>query len=233
VKSASSPLSETAVRLWRGARWYSYLFWHGQWYHFAFKLRAILRHLDLKQTSTEELGLPSETVYYSASSGGAALAHALRRMPIASSDAVLDVGCGKGGALITLSDFPFGRVAGLELSETLVGVARANLRRLGRTTVVVYCGDALEFANYDDYSHIYLYNPFPPVVMAPFLRCLAASLQRRPRRLTLIYKNPTCHDQIIGSGHFDFTNADQLGSDHPVHLYQSKGVVAGDSVATT
>jgi SAM-dependent methyltransferase len=197
------------------------------WYIFKFRLRAIVYRVDLTTMYQHELGLPPETVFCSSSSGGASLAYALRHLSITGMDRCLDVGCGKGGALITLSDFPFGRVAGLELSDTLIEIARENLHRLGRKDIALFCCNALEFPGYDDYNYIYLYNPFPLAVMKPFLQSLAASLLRAPRTLTVIYKNPTCHDEVVGSGIFDFVEQIQEYNDHPYNIYRSKVVLQG------
>lgn len=180
-------------------------------------------NLDLTTTYQHELGLPPETVFWSSNSGGASLAYVLRRLSITGNDRVLDVGCGKGGALITLADFPFGRVAGVELSETLVEIARKNLNKLCRNDIAIFCYNALEFTGYDDYNYIYMYNPFPVAVMTPFLKALVASLQRVPRTLRIIYKNPTCHDAIVGSGIFDFVKQIQEYNDHPYNIYQNVG----------
>lgn len=151
------------------------------------------RHgLDLRYVSVDGLGIREDQGHHYSDSGGPHLQRILSALPITRADAILDVGCGKGGALITMHRFPFGRVAGLDLSSELLHVARANLVRLGLETTTLYHADAGEFTDLDGFSHLYLYNPFPEAVFERFLDRLQESLERRPRRLTLIYKNPVC-----------------------------------------
>lgn len=152
------------------------------------------RHgLDLAYVSTQRLGLADGQGHHYSDSGGPHLYRVLASLPITRDDAILDLGCGKGGALITMHRFRFGRVAGLDLSPELLAVARVNLDRLQLTArTTLYHADAAEFTNLDPYTHLYFYNPFPEPVIERHLDHLQQSLARRPRRLTLIYKNPVC-----------------------------------------
>jgi hypothetical protein len=55
---------------------------------------------------------------------------------------------------------------------------------------VLFHSDAAAFDGYDRYTFYYLYNPFPPAVMAETMVRISESLQRRPRKVTLVYTNP-------------------------------------------
>ena len=59
-----------------------------------------------------------------------ALPQVLRRFPITSGDRILDVGCGKGKAMALMRRFPFGQVAGFDISPALADVANRNFRQL-------------------------------------------------------------------------------------------------------
>jgi hypothetical protein len=105
-----------------------------------------------------------------------------------------------GGAMLTMAKFPFDRIDGLELSTQLVEIANRNLRRMGVTRSHIYHMDAADFTDYDRYSFLYLYHSFPLLVLEPVLANVRASLVRRPRRVLLIYRNPTFEAAVLGSG---------------------------------
>ena len=65
-------------------------------------LTAKIRGIDLNGASVEQLGLdPTRSHFYADS--GPDLDHALRSFDISPTDVALDLGCGKGGAMITLA----------------------------------------------------------------------------------------------------------------------------------
>jgi hypothetical protein len=102
--------------------------------------------------------------------------------------------------MITLARRPFHRVDGVELSEPLVAIARENLRKLRIVNASVFHCDAAEFTFLDPYTFLYLSNPFPRPVMAAVTRNLAASLERAPRKMTLVYYNPVDRDLFESLG---------------------------------
>ncbi len=158
------------------------------------------RRLDLAFATQEELGTSSDRSLAYANSGGPHLARVLETLSISPSDTALDIGCGKGGAILTLAKFPFSRVDGVELSERAVSIARENLRKMGIGNSTIYHCDATQFPEYDRYTHLYAYQPFPEPVMAETMRQVANSLLRRPRKLVLIYYFPEWHSTIVAAG---------------------------------
>ncbi len=122
-----------------------------------------------------------------------------------------------------MAEFPFGKIVGLDLSEQLLVVAAENLRKAAVDRVELLHGDATLFDDYDPFTHVYMYNPFPSPVMQAVMEHLKASLRRAPRELTIIYKNPVCHDDILRSGIFCLVRRfDHAG--HPFFVYQSQSV---------
>lgn len=117
-------------------------------------------------------------------------------------DCVIDLGCGKGHAIAALARLPFAEVAGLELSEELASIAARNLSLLGLRKVRIIRGDAADFEDFDRFTHVYMFNPFPAAVMQRVMANLASSMRRCPRALHLVYVNPTCHEVILESGLF-------------------------------
>jgi SAM-dependent methyltransferase len=175
-----------------------------------FKLRMKCRGVDLSFNSAEELGLDPFLASPHANSGGSDLEELLNCLDIIPSDSILDIGCGKGGAMITLAGWPFFRIDGIELSPELVNIGQRNLRRLGYSRGTIKLGDAAEFTDYDPYTFLYTFHAFSAPVTIRVLKNIQASLARSPRKLTLIYKNPIDHDLVVGAGFrqtFEFTHA--------------------------
>lgn len=147
------------------------------------------RGVELSMATLDETGLDPSHAYDYSNSGGPRLERILKTLDISRAGSVIDVGCGKGGAMISLARY-FGRVDGLELSDRLIPIARENLRKAGLGNSRVSHADAAEFTDFDQYSHIYLSNPFPCSVMRRVLEHALESLERRPRELTIIYWIP-------------------------------------------
>jgi SAM-dependent methyltransferase len=161
----------------------------GQWRTALWRLNMHRRGVELSMATLDETGLDASRAYDYSNSGGPRLEGILKTLDISRAGSVIDVGCGKAGAMITLARY-FGRVDGLELSERLVPIARENLRKVGLRNSQVFHSDAAEFTDFDQYSHIYLSNPFPCSVMRRVLEHVLESLERHPRELTVIYWIP-------------------------------------------
>jgi SAM-dependent methyltransferase len=170
------------------------------------------RGIDLSGASEESLGLSKERSYRCGNSGGPDLDVVLGTLAISADDAVLDVGCGKGGAMITLAKYPFSRIDGLEISPKLVAMTKKHLHRSGAGRGSIFCCDAAYFSDLDRYTFIYTYNPFPALVFRPFLDNLMQSLARHPRKLTFVYKNAECEDMLLGAG---FRKTGEFDHDSP------------------
>lgn len=182
-------------------------------------LKVRFKKLDLEFVSVSDLGLSEARSHWYSNSGGPELARVLRQLHIGPSSRGLDLGSGKGGAVLTMADQPFTRVTGVELSPQLVEIARENARRLGLRNVNFVQSDAAAYRDLDEYTHVYMYNPFPCAVMQAVLGNFAESFGRRERPLTLVYKNPVCHDAIEASGLFAKAEQMKLG-EHWWYIYR-------------
>lgn len=112
---------------------------------------------------------------------------------------MLDVGCGKGRMLEFFSRCGISTVDGIEYSEELVGIARANMDVLGLKCKIFH-GNAAEWDGYDSYNYFYLFNPFGKIIMEGFGKSLIASCHRKPRKITIIYFNPKEERTLIELG---------------------------------
>lgn len=114
----------------------------------------------------------------------------------------VDVGSGKGRALLLALDYPFREILGVELSPELDRVARANIARYTggryRAPISSIQGDATELKWPPVPSVIYLWNSFTGPVMEQVLRNLKASLAQLPRELYLVYIHPELEPILDG-----------------------------------
>ncbi len=195
------------------------------WRLLPYRLRMAYRGIDLSGANPAELGLSEDRSAGHRDSGGPDLDRILEQLSISKSDSVLDIGCGKGGAMLTLAKYPFARVDGLEVSPQLVRIAQDNLERMHISNAALFCCDAVEFSQLDPYNYFYMYNPFPEVVMQPVMDNIASSLRRHSRKVTLIYKNPVFHGVVVSRG-FQKVSQTERRMHHPFSVYVSDAVAA-------
>jgi SAM-dependent methyltransferase len=174
----------------------------GEWREFIFRIRVHIQKIDLRNTYLNELNLPEDRCHYYADSGGPHLDKVLRALKITMRDSIVDFGSGKGGALITLSRYPFAGIAGVEISPELVAIARDNLAKLNIENVTMIVCDAADFIDLDEYNYFYFFSPFPAAVMSAVIRNISASLTNNPRTASIIYFNPECHDAVVTDSPF-------------------------------
>lgn len=105
----------------------------------------------------------------------------------------VDYGSGKGKVLLLASALGFKRVIGIEYSPELHDVAVANIKRYNSRAAAVIepvCCDATEYVLRDDENVFYFFNPFELDVLLGVLRQIKASLDRKPRKIWVIYFDP-------------------------------------------
>jgi hypothetical protein len=156
----------------------------------------------------------SERVIYEPS-GWFYLRRALRRGDVRPGDVFVDFGSGKGRIVYQAARYPFARVMGIEISEHLNHVARQNIernrRRLVCQDVELVTMDAVEFPVPDDVTHAYFYYPFEGETFRRVLDNIVESLDRRPRRLRLIYACPGQETRIRETGRFELVRRSRGG----------------------
>lgn len=124
---------------------------------------------------------------------------ALAALPVAiESLALVDLGCGKGRALILAAPLPFREVVGVELRPALADRARRNLEQAAgvepacaRCRVTV--GDARTAPLPDPPLVVFLYHPFAVTVLVEVLRRLPASSW-------IVYLNPHGDEEVRAAG---------------------------------
>ena len=106
----------------------------------------------------------------------------------------VDLGSGKGKALLLARERGFARVIGVELSPLLSATAAANVARArrfsdGSAAIELITGSAADFVFPDEPTVLWLNNPFDATVLAPVLRALAAVAAAHP--VYVIYQGPS------------------------------------------
>lgn len=148
----------------------------------------------------EEVGLDSKYVVHSSPSGNKYLVHLLKDLHITNQDSILDIGCGKGSAMLTMLKFPFVRVDGIELSREIAEIAIQNLTNLKKRHWHVLNENAITYKEYNAYSMLYLYHPFPEEIMRKVFANICSSIANRTQELLVIYNNPVCHELVVDEG---------------------------------
>lgn len=144
----------------------------------------------------------------------------------------VDIGAGKGRALLLASQIPFRKVIGVELSADLARIAENNVERWqsakkagGRAAIHVLNQDALQFCWPRTSLLVFLYNPFACELVEQLLERLEAAARRghaskgedpeaRPSSaIDLLYANPTCADVVSKRGKWVLLWTDRIDMD--------------------
>jgi len=100
----------------------------------------------------------------------------------------IDLGCGKGRALVLAREFKFKEVVGVELSPFLATCAQGNLAKTDSRSTRVVCQDAGEFEFPPGDLVVYLFNPFLGQVFRRVIQNLCGSASGE---VYVVYINPT------------------------------------------
>jgi SAM-dependent methyltransferase len=144
----------------------------------------------------------------------------------------VDIGAGKGRALLLASELPFRKVIGVELSADLAAIAQANADRCssankngGQSLIRVLHQDALQFCWPRTSLLVFMYNPFACELVEQLLERLESAARRghaskgrdreaRPSSaIDLLYVNPTCADIISKRGKWVLRWTDRIDMD--------------------
>lgn len=127
----------------------------------------------------------------------------------------LDLGSGKGRALLIASEFPFKRIIGVEVLPELHLLSEKNIRAYRSTTqkcsaIESNCCDATLYQMPSENMVLFLSHPFEHPIVSSVLTNLRESLQSHPREVYFVYHNPVCHDLIIRSGFLEVVRTTDL-----------------------
>jgi SAM-dependent methyltransferase len=118
----------------------------------------------------------------------------LKLLEIGPADVFLDLGCGKGRAMILAGSKPFKKIVGVDISDQLIKIAERNLQimkpRLACKNYELVAANALDYEIPAEVTHLYLFNPFPYPILDQVLRSARRSIKEKQRKVTFIYYNP-------------------------------------------
>jgi hypothetical protein len=106
----------------------------------------------------------------------------------------IDLGSGKGRALIVASNFPFKAIIGVEYSEQLIEIAKRNFSLYPESNIICrnvsfVCADVADFNIPEGPIVIFLFNPFGAKVMRKVAENIVNSYLGNHRKFVIIYIN--------------------------------------------
>jgi hypothetical protein len=115
----------------------------------------------------------------------------------------IDIGAGKGRAMLVASELPFRQVIGIELNPTMATIAQQNLERWNQShaadttaprlaPIHLLEQDALTFDFPTTPTLVFLFHPFEAPVLKQLLRRIETHFARRPGTLDILYVNAEC-----------------------------------------
>lgn len=143
----------------------------------------------------------------------------LSEYTISDSDAVLDIGCGKGSGVISLRAAGFKKIGAVEYTEDIFKRMNLNMEILGLNHenlksgtvsddikgewIKCYHGDAILMQEeLDKYNWFFLFNPFAWNVMVKVLNNICKSIAKKPRKVFVFYAEPIGHQIILETNMF-------------------------------
>jgi len=118
--------------------------------------------------------------------------------------AFVDMGSGKGRALLVASEFPFAKIVGLELSQHLHQIAEENIKRYRPasqqcTAFQLHCMNVVDYVFGQEPLVLFLADPFGRETVGSVVANLEASLSATPREVFVVYIYPQFEDLLRGS----------------------------------
>jgi SAM-dependent methyltransferase len=117
----------------------------------------------------------------------------------------LDIGAGKGRAMLLASQFPFLRVEGVELNPVLAAIASANISLWNTDSaanplapLTLHHADATRHPLPAGPTLAFLFHPFELPILRRFLRHIERSISLNPRPFDLLYANAE-HGSLLDS----------------------------------
>ena len=152
----------------------------------------------------DDMGVEDEGRAFYEGIGWLPVRRALAALKPGPNDVFVDLGSGKGSALIVAGQFPLRRVIGVELADELNAVARENVSkvrpRLKAGDYEVETADVLQWPVPDDLSIVFMFCPFVGDIFSQAMDRIFESYDRNPRPLHLMYAFPWEHNRLLASG---------------------------------
>ncbi len=158
----------------------------------------------------EEIETDSENIVHCVNYGASKampFMRLMRRLNLPKDGVFVDLGSGKGRALMLAARYGFRKVIGIEFSGALCDKARVNLQRFlskcpSRSQLEVIESDVTKYRLRDDETVFFMLDPFKAPVLTEVLQNIRASVEKHPRIVWLIYSVPREQHIIDRAGIF-------------------------------
>ena len=126
---------------------------------------------------------------------GRAFKGLLSHLAVVPGSVFVDLGSGKGKALLLASGVGFSKVVGVEFSRSLCAIAKQNAERYSQRSgralkIEIVCSDAATYAIRPNENVFFMFHPFGASVMERVVENIQKSLAEAPRRIWIIYTLP-------------------------------------------
>ena len=178
-------------------------------------------------TKLNEKGIDIEhaTIYMPASDD--LLEQVFSNVPMKSFRHFIDIGCGKGRIMCVAAHFGATKVTGIDFSKEFCDAAKLNLAKTKlQFTALEYKvlnNDAFYFEIPDDADCIFMFNPFDEVIMSGVIENIEMSLERFPRKITIVYANPLQKHLFLEHGYQQIFHRKKLTYLEAIVLIKSPG----------
>jgi SAM-dependent methyltransferase len=116
----------------------------------------------------------------------------------------LDIGCGKGRAMVVAAEYGFTRIKGIDFSKEFCDyageVTKAYHSRNPSAEFTVIHAEASSYAIDPDITTIFLFNPFDEIITARLVENIQTSQSRNPRTIRVLYVNPIHKSSFLEKG---------------------------------
>jgi SAM-dependent methyltransferase len=148
-------------------------------------------------------------------------------IPMPSFTHFIDIGCGKGRVMCVAANFGATKVTGIDFSKEFCDAAKLNLAKtkllFPALEYKVLNNDAFYFDIPDDADCLFMFNPFDDVIMSGVIENIEISLERAPRKITVVYANPIQKHLFLEKGYQQVFHRKKLTYLEAVVLTKSPG----------
>jgi SAM-dependent methyltransferase len=106
----------------------------------------------------------------------------------------LDIGCGKGRAMVVAAHYGFNKIRGIDISKKFCEEAKENFDsvkdKFPGVDFKVELQDAFYYKIPIDVTVIFIFNPFDEVIMSGVVENILISQEKNPRTIYVVYINP-------------------------------------------
>jgi len=119
----------------------------------------------------------------------------------------IDIGSGKGRPLLMASEYPFGKIIGVELLPELNAIAQENIRKFPEERkrckqMEAVLGDATQFRFPLEPLVVFMFHPLLHTAFEKVMANLQASFLTHRRPVWLVYANPLYESLVLETGRF-------------------------------